>query len=57
MFFSFFFFSLFISGHAMNLGQFIATMDHGSAFSRKREKQGAFGGSFELGQPSRGVVT
>ena len=57
MFFSFFFFSLFISGHAMNLGQFIATTDHGSAFSRKREKQGAFGGSFELGQPSRGVVT
>ena len=39
-----------------NLGQFIAAKDPGGGGSRKREKQAAFVGTFDLGQTLRAVI-
>ena len=50
-------FSLFFFRHAKNLGICEATKDSSGASSKNREKKAAFGGAFELGQPSRSVVT
>ena len=50
-------FLLFFFGRTENLGICEATKDCSGASSKKWGKEGAFGGAFGLGQPSRSVVT